>query len=248
MLCKTYHVNPISTHASLAGRDPGGSQRFCPAHGHFNPRVPCGTRQALRLRKCAIGLFQPTRPLRDATQPADGLYPCFFYFNPRVPCGTRRLRWCRRGQHGHFNPRVPCGTRRGSSSASYLSQYISTHASLAGRDYPSNLNAGELPAISTHASLAGRDAGGKISGLCAADFNPRVPCGTRLHLVDLQCAQVEISTHASLAGRDAHYGVRWRCRAISTHASLAGRDTPMCRATSLTTNFNPRVPCGTRRA
>ena len=167
-----------STHASLAGRD---QSRDDASRGrkHFNPRVPCGTRQKWRF--C-------NGPARD--------------FNPRVPCGTRPerdrlclLRTC------DFNPRVPCGTRRvqiiqGDKDLApfqptrplrdatmehvglYIGGGISTHASLAGRDEMSTRGI-KLKSISTHASLAGRDGGRCAHRRRRRHFNPRVPCGTR---------------------------------------------------------------------
>ena len=87
----------ISTHASLAGRDVvSGGEMFCAEN--FNPRVPCGTRHYVAImrikfhdisthaslagrdmkgmKKRAILIeFQPTRPLRDATPPQNGLLP-----------------------------------------------------------------------------------------------------------------------------------------------------------------------------
>ena len=186
--------------ASLAGRD---QSRDDASRGrkHFNPRVPCGTRQKWRF--C-------NGPARD--------------FNPRVPCGTRPerdrlclLRTC------DFNPRVPCGTRRvqiiqgdkdlapfqptrplRDATMEHVGLYIgggisthaslagrdlymprlfcvfriSTHASLAGRDEMSTRGI-KLKSISTHASLAGRDGGRCAHRRRRRHFNPRVPCGTR---------------------------------------------------------------------
>ena len=73
----------ISTHASLAGRD---CAVFDPPSGYrdFNPRVPCGTRLVEVPQFIADVLFQPTRPLRDATAAridVDNLY----VFQPTRP-------------------------------------------------------------------------------------------------------------------------------------------------------------------
>ena len=68
-----------------------------------------------------------------------------------------------------------------------------------------------------------------------------------MHNLILTLAE-DISTHASLAGRDepAEHGFRGHL-VISTHASLAGRDNPCSFASSIVSDFNPRVPCGTRQ-
>ena len=60
--------------------------------------------------------------------------------------------------------------------------------------------------------------------LLVSDFNPRVPCGTRLFDREAVGTTIIISTHASLAGRDASFKRAGRGEMISTHASLAGRD------------------------
>ena len=80
-------------------------------------------------------------------------------------------------------------------------------------------------AISTHAPLAGRDG------------------------VTWQATEEDyISTHAPLAGRDDVAPVVHAQWIISTHAPLAGRDVTMAARLTDRQNFNPRAPCGARRA
>ena len=122
----------------------------------------------------------------------------------------------------YFNPRVPCGTRPVAVAPEIAAAHISTHASLAGRDFYGYLSFGRN-GISTHASLAGRD----------------------ITFDSLRPAQV-ISTHASLAGRDHSTSRPAPCVRISTHASLAGRDELLHIDPLDLIYFNPRVPCGTR--
>ena len=100
------------------------------------------------------------------------------HFNPRVPCGTRRRRWtdCRAGKK--FLPTRPLRDATRSTPAGREMKGVSTHASLAGRDYE-DWNWACVITVSTHASLAGRD----NDALYAA-------------------ARADVSTHASLAGRD----------------------------------------------
>ena len=100
---------------------------------------------------------------------------------------------------------------------------ISTHTSLAGRDFPKYLIVPypfgflltrpsrdvtnvycyytDYTGISTHTSLAGRDTAGRILSSGYA-----------------------ISTHTSLAGRDDINELICDIKNISTHTSLAGRD------------------------
>ena len=127
---------------------------------HFNPRAPCGARRrrfwsswrsfpisthaplAGRDQKFSVSIhteeqFQPTRPLRGATTNGYDLRYSMPYFNPRAPCGARPV--C---------PRYPGN----------ISNTISTHAPLAGRDFDQMRDTliDQFP-ISTHAPLAGRD-------------------------------------------------------------------------------------------
>ena len=144
--------------------------------------------------------------------------------------------------------------------------------------------------ISIHAPLAGRD---HLRGaLCMAQehFNPRAPCGARpaslrarrastafqstrpLRGATIQrtqaIAQAVISIHAPLAGRDLfdllivltpnNFNPRAPCGArlrqmelfeemeISIHAPLAGRDCSGSQPGCTCSNFNPRAPCGAR--
>ena len=101
----------ISTHAPLAGRD-FPSRRITPACWYFNPRAPCGARRSSSGQTRTGRKFQPTRPLRGATDTA-AEEPNAKYFNPRAPCGARRV------------PRPEARLRAS----------ISTHAPLAGRDF-----------------------------------------------------------------------------------------------------------------
>ena len=79
--------------------------------------------------------------------------------------------------------------------------------------------------ISILAVLADRDRRGRgACTRCAADFNPRGPCGPRRATVELLLDRLIISILAVLADRDRDHGARGRRRE----------------------NFNPRGPCGPR--
>ena len=100
--------------------------------------------------------------------------------------------------------------------------------------------------ISIHAPLAGRDGYGGGAAAGSNDFNPRAPCGARLHSEAESMrefafqstrplrgatnagygifAVVDISIHAPLAGRDPPPSTRSNRAGISIHAPLAGRD------------------------
>ena len=123
----------ISIHAPLAGCDICARRRPRRSR-HFNPRTPCGVRQAACLSTPTLSPFQSTHPLRGATQIGvwakldDGISihaplagcdaqttqrpPSSLHFNPRTPCGVRQSYQTRLRHEGHFNPRTPCGVRR----------------------------------------------------------------------------------------------------------------------------------------
>ena len=269
----TFHCRPhvqsklISTHASLAGRDICRFTKTIRA-AYFNPRVPCGTRHFFAIQNRAEVLFQPTRPLRDATYRVRAarcktristhaslagrdmiVYrggAAYIHFNPRVPCGTRRRGETEIAQRLVFQPTRPLrDATKIKHRANACNRFQPTRplrdATMTKRFYIFEVD------ISTHASLAGRDRNCQRMREYHQHFNPRVPCGTRRFMLEWSNKHEQISTHASLAGRDAKH-IIWVCMSrISTHASLAGRDFNIALIASVLFYFNPRVPCGTRQ-
>ena len=147
-------------------------------------------------------LFQPTRPLRGAT----GI--------------TRR----QRHDASNFNPRAPCGARQELREDRDMTQAISTHAPLAGRDvYSFDITADQV-VISTHAPLAGRDLLWIGLETRFSLFQPTRPLRGATVKSVLVAGSGLISTHAPLAGRDCLEAVTTHSKVISTHAPLAGRD------------------------
>ena len=107
--------------------------------------------------------------------------------------------------------------------------------------------------ISTHAPLAGRDGIKDIVAVICYDFNPRAPCGARLHLGDrLRRNAGDFNPRAPCGARPspASSSAWWSyfnprapcgarlifamcplpCACISTHAPLAGRDPGLARS------------------
>ena len=102
--------------------------------------------------------------------------------------------------------------------------------------------------ISIHAPLAGSDLTQmKMKGEMEY-FNPRSPCGERLAVVVPAALQVCISIHAPLAGSDSHGLTSSKNDLISIHAPLAGSDHNNRKDCAEQSDFNPRSPCGERRA
>ena len=169
----------ISTHAPLAGRD---------------------------VLVVSIGIkvfkFQPTRPLRGATESVPALATSDFListhaplagrdrgkgctlldsenFNPRAPCGARLQLKPQLFDFLDFNPRAPCGARRFSNDGFTIKICISTHAPLAGRDKSHKFQKVEQKKFQPTRPLRGAT---NFDGAGLADdnnFNPRAPCGAR---------------------------------------------------------------------
>ena len=223
---RNQHEN-ISTHAPLAGRDQEGKQAY-------------GSNEQ----------FQPTRPLRGATD---------IRLDIRLP-------------QKQFQPTRPLrGATTSFVMSTTISRAISTHAPLAGRDGVV-AHIAESPAISTHAPLAGRDAAASSLLPFFFDFNPRAPCGARRQALPrvlggegfqptrpLRGAtpgrarsgsrKCQFQPTRPLRGATARHGVPQQGpEEISTHAPLAGRDSGRKSSRPRRKHFNPRAPCGARRA
>ena len=190
----------ISTHAPLAGRDARVLQILRAAHE-----------------------FQPTRPLRGATQsPQEDLQPK--KFQPTRPLRGATSDDFQRLQNSMISTHAPLAGRDYHMVTLFAADPISTHAPLAGRDFSDDSFAIKV-CISTHAPLAGRDdfpmivsqskfafqptrplrgatllIGSRIRQM--KNFNPRAPCGARPQEGGSAVATGMISTHAPLAGRD----------------------------------------------
>ena len=77
-------INYISTHAPLAGRDTGRTLTALQPND-FNPRAPCGARLEILSNSISKLPFQPTRPLRGATQLPGGELDRGVRFQPTRP-------------------------------------------------------------------------------------------------------------------------------------------------------------------
>ena len=212
----------ISTLAPLAGSDALRRSRASGASG-FQPSLPLrGATRRHRAPRARRGI-STLAPLAGSDHTIALLGYLFFDFNPRSPCGERPHWMCEACRDQGFQPSLPL---RGATEAQVKrrdGEWISTLAPLAGSDIPDVLNH-YIDPISTLAPLAGSDT---ISSCCtptecistlaplagsdfrlngfdlyALDFNPRSPCGERLHVVGLSHIAVFISTLAPLAGSD----------------------------------------------
>ena len=86
----------ISIHAPRVGSDVNSDTGQRIANRNFNPRSPCGERQAILTSLRAMVIFQSTLPVWGATIFRLFLTIMWLHFNPRSPCGERprtRIIW-----------------------------------------------------------------------------------------------------------------------------------------------------------
>ena len=170
--------------------------------GAFQPTRPLRGATEIAHKLTDTIKFQPTRPLRGATRPASSGSACRSNFNPRAPCGARPV-WIRIEIAIHdFNPRAPCGARRTPRATSLTRTTNFNPRAPCGARPRARFPLSIFLLISTHAPLAGRDRwiGNKKNK--RINFNPRAPCGARQGMQYPLRGANYISTHAPLAGRD----------------------------------------------
>ena len=137
--------------------------------GAFQPTRPLRGATEIAHKLTDTIKFQPTRPLRGATRPASSGSACRSNFNPRAPCGARPW-WCAASRRWNvFQPTRPL---RGATVKLWhwiVRRNISTHAPLAGRDVLCECNPSAI----------------------IGNFNPRAPCGARRRMAFKHCGQKE---------------------------------------------------------
>ena len=134
------------------------SRHRTPPLSHFNPRSPCGERRGLVFVFLVIFAFQSTLPLRRAT-------PHF---------GTRRQ------MVGDFNPRSPCGERLTLLRAPLRPSQFQSTLPLRRATRTNQRTSGRTAFQSTLPLRRATSCRFYAAGL-VLDFNPRSPCGERLH-------------------------------------------------------------------
>ena len=168
--------------------------------------------------------FQPTRPLRGATDDllADAVPNEISTHAPLA--GRDKLRFKTNTETEHFNPRAPCGARlRGDAERTE------------GQD------------ISTHAPLAGRDGVEPVDGKLKALFQPTRPLRGATVLPGGDSPMAIFQPTRPLRGATADAPPGRLDQRISTHAPLAGRDLKLFLVVMINDDFNPRAPCGARQ-
>ena len=165
---------------------------------------------------------------------------------------------------------APCGARRDFLATDELADLISIHAPLAGRDHYRRDNRylrrdfnPRAPCGARHnwygkIGVAEQDFNprapcgarpvGSLGGMGYAYFNPRAPCGARPYSSMIHCTSVRFQSTRPLRGATVNFTHKPSAVTISIHAPLAGRDMLPCIYSYLQSDFNPRAPCGARRA
>ena len=215
--------------------------------GAFQPTRPLRGATEIAHKLTDTIKFQPTRPLRGATRPASSGSACRSNFNPRAPCGARPV-WIRIEIAIHdFNPRAPCGARRTPRATSLTRTTNFNPRAPCGARPRARFPLSIFLLISTHAPLAGRDSQSLGATRNPAAFQPTRPLRGATLPSNQSNNRNNISTHAPLAGRDIMDWFGDTFFIISTHAPLAGRDWIIFISSLKNKNFNPRAPCGARQ-
>ena len=177
-----------------------------------------------KIRDLRLQVFQPTRPLRGATeQSSSSAEPS--QFQPTRPLRGATESFCQNPWSEKFQPTRPL---RGATS--------DTGA------------IGSKTTISTHAPLAGRDSRPGGSLLASIQFQPTRPLrGATTWPHRNYHRQMGFQPTRPLRGATLLQGRRQSNQNISTHAPLAGRDRPVLRGRKSNSYFNPRAPCGARQ-
>ena len=265
---------PSRTPSRFNPRSPCGERRGCSRGtsraGSFNPRSPCGERRVqVRLVDPAVP-FQPTLPLRGATSrgfPLEGHRQVSTHaplagsdwscppartgptrFNPRSPCGERPNVQTGGAGSASFNPRSPCGERRQLVVPFQAVLGVSTHAPLAGSDGPKRDNGKSTLMFQPTLPLRGatRHVGSEPG---RALFQPTLPLRGATGDVRVEGAQV-LKFQPTLPLRGATLFERMQVEVISFQPTLPlrGATGSAVAVDNAHVGFNPRSPCGERRA
>ena len=191
--------------------------------------------------------FQPTRPLRGATLLTLIRFASLLYFNPRAPCGARPTRHPLIFNLITFQPTRPLRGATGLTGLRYGSLVFQPTRPLRGAT-KHELERRLSNNISTHAPLAGRDVDDATVAGVNSDFNPRAPCGARLSMSLKGDCRIIFQPTRPLRGATSMTLPLLVLILISTHAPLAGRDRMLDQSDAFDNYFNPRAPCGARLA
>ena len=178
------------------GTDPARQQRH-----YFNPRSPCGERQWRDVRLRWNADFNPRSPCGERRGTLFQIKSILSYFNPRSPCGERHLFQPPSDGKKPFQSTLPVwGATPFCQSVKWVCA-ISIHAPRVGSDACVCVMFWQQN-ISIHAPRVGSDERGAQEPRSGKYFNPRSPCGERLHGRNGGGDAGAISIHAPRVGSD----------------------------------------------
>ena len=197
-----------------------------PRRTGFNPRLPCGSRPWASSKMMVVTVFQSAAPLREPTVAGESLESSNTMFQSAAPLREPTF------------VLVILGSTIG----------VSIRGSLAGAD-----ELGEVVAVaqlvSIRGSLAGADLPAAPAARTGACFNPRLPCGSRRVTVAVGDYKTMFQSAAPLREPTvAGESLESSNTMFQSAAPLREPTTARCPRASGPPCFNPRLPCGSRRA
>ena len=230
------HPEPgtISIHAPRVGSD-RYVNKTGPGDYDFNPRSPCGERRG----RISAGQHQriSIHAPRVGSDPGElGVWPVSRDFNPRSPCGERPPRQRKHYGGSRFQSTLPVWGATVQVVVETLSKEISIHAPRVGSDrFPSlsrkvKSHFNPRSPCGERLHAAGGEAGGDY-------FNPRSPCGERRDTQGDSSSFGTISIHAPRVGSDNR--PRW----LLHHLRLFQSTLPVWGATDGVYSLTPSLIC-----
>ena len=193
-------MHRVSTHTPLAGRDTDVINTIG-YYNRFYSHAPRGARHNLALVFLRIEMFLLTRPSRGATH----------RHHPRLLLRMFLLTRPSRGATDNM-------------TGEWLSDRVSTHTPLAGRDLRNGIVSHFPYCFYSHAPRGARPGRPVIADVTRSFLLTRPSRGAtecRVAIATVYC----VSTHTPLAGRDMLFPILVQVLHVSTHTPLAGRDT-----------------------
>ena len=170
------------------------------------------------------GAFQPTRPLRGATQMPDIKRLFIRNFNPRAPCGARPNSLGESATHTDFNPRAPCGARPTTSALPWTHCYFNPRAPCGARRPDPTQRKRRRWNFNPRAPCGARQTVPVTPYTADATFQPTRPLRGATTMSEDQCVLTLFQPTRPLRGATQRASPYDICQTISTHAPLAGRD------------------------
>ena len=167
-------------------------------------------------------------------------------FNPRSPCGERRHTKMSTDYSGCFNPRSPCGERRTYRTFCEVAAGVSIHAPRVGSDAGEQFGIAAMY-VSIHAPRVGSDCCGATIMYRAVVFQSTLPVWGATVKVRMALQVTPVSIHAPRVGSDEKALPRRRYGKCFNPRSPCGERRASGTPGSTDQSFNPRSPCGERQ-